>query len=1018
MRFSVLCLLVLGLVPARLSAQIAASPFGASPFGRTPTKRSDASDKAMAALDLAKQAAKDGLTNVSFEAVKRAIGKGPPVKAVDLGGLLSNNPNSARVRMSSRQAPDDSRQRLAQKLLEVDKLWKELECDPAGCFELWQALVFPAERPSEAFIYSTEPTNRSISYSSRLSEPKPTTKPCGARCLYDWAKKAEKLAALNKLIVAREEMPAAREAVILLRSYIARDGGLEKLEELIGDCQSNLKPIIDGPNAPLLFSAVYSALEKLPKDSASRREFWKSLERQLSSSNEWNSNPWIRFAVAKGAENALEAGDQAAFEQYSQLALSPLSQLSTGNEEYVESTRNRYYAEAAEKALKAGHTMLGMRCMTLSGTVGARGNSSPMMTMKSFRKLMEQPIEERYPIFAEVVWDLPDLGLWTASAWAPVEKIPERFAQNFKNYRKKEILPIEQVLLPGSRSVSLIEWVMRDAITLGKSSEIESKIEKLAASKSDNAALARLVWQKAQNKPLDLTLVVDKSGDAPALRTSVTSERGALMPLDGDIAEAALRSKDQEMFKLGEDLAARLAGRGLKNRQNGVMHGRWLCALAAELKAGQPPQDTLKHFITANEFGVSNLMDGYPSTAIWLQNEGGAWEHQASTARSTLLLKYPLQGDFEIAFTAKDGTYAECGASFCGMLVDFLGYRRQFAVDTVGRRGRNDIAVESYSAGQRYNLRIKRSSKSGTITYFCNDEEVTSFKVPKGEYPFFGPQAMFHRQMALEDIKITGDVMIPRQLDLLNSRLVGWSSVFRGRKLPPIKPVPLANLDDEHGHSHDGHSHGEASASAGDVAESKTPASVMLPYDWHLVDGVLESVDHDARYETDKQNGIEKKKPWQPPNEQWVYYARPLCDGETLDFEFYFEQGAFSVSPTIDRIAVQIDKPALREHWITSDTELYGVSTTNRRDVMGDRKLGEIKLNPNSWNKAQFRREGKTITLSLNGTAVYAQQVDPNYRGRIGFLADQANFHVRVRNVILKGNWPEKVPEDLFAKSE
>ena len=60
MRFSVLCLLVLGLVPARLSAQIAASPFGASPFGRTPTKRSDASDKAMAALDLAKQAAKDG----------------------------------------------------------------------------------------------------------------------------------------------------------------------------------------------------------------------------------------------------------------------------------------------------------------------------------------------------------------------------------------------------------------------------------------------------------------------------------------------------------------------------------------------------------------------------------------------------------------------------------------------------------------------------------------------------------------------------------------------------------------------------------------------------------------------------------------------------------------------------------------------------------------------------------------------------------------------------------------------
>ncbi|MEM7474738.1 MAG: hypothetical protein AAF483_07075, partial [Planctomycetota bacterium] len=116
------CLLLIALSPTPAWAQYAVPQ-----LSRAKPNKSDASDRAMAALELAKLAAQDGLVDVSFEAVRRAIGKGPPVKAVDLGGLLSSNPNASQAMMRmggmGGMVADDSRQRLAEKLIELNKTW-------------------------------------------------------------------------------------------------------------------------------------------------------------------------------------------------------------------------------------------------------------------------------------------------------------------------------------------------------------------------------------------------------------------------------------------------------------------------------------------------------------------------------------------------------------------------------------------------------------------------------------------------------------------------------------------------------------------------------------------------------------------------------------------------------------------------------------------------------------------------------------------------------------------------------
>ena len=54
-------------------------------------------ERCLAGIDLAIIAAESGLVDVSFEAMRRATTKGPPVASVELGGLLGNKGAAARA---------------------------------------------------------------------------------------------------------------------------------------------------------------------------------------------------------------------------------------------------------------------------------------------------------------------------------------------------------------------------------------------------------------------------------------------------------------------------------------------------------------------------------------------------------------------------------------------------------------------------------------------------------------------------------------------------------------------------------------------------------------------------------------------------------------------------------------------------------------------------------------------------------------------------------------------------------
>jgi hypothetical protein len=87
-------------------------------------------------------------------------------------------------------------------------------------------------------------------------------------------------------------------------------------------------------------------------------------------------------------------------------------------------------------------------------------------------------------------------------------------------------------------------------------------------------------------------------------------------------------------------------------------------------------------------------------------------------------------------------------------------------------------------------------------------------------------------------------------------------------------------------------------------------------------------------------------------------------------------------------------------------------------EIPQEQVLGTVQLKDKSWNQITLERSGDTIRLLVNGQAVYRQAVDTVHDGRFGLLQDPERFQVRVRNLVLTGDWPEQLPDNMFAEKD
>ena len=933
-------------------------------------------DVTKAAMRVAKIAAMQGQTKLSMEAVRKFVADDSRSPSHSLGGLLATEYQFV-------PAQDDN---VAQILHEINSYWDQ-SAPANACYELWKELVLPSKHLRLAYDF---PHRYDRHHEQNMLDDHSVIN--GIDHLVSWAKRADQLADLEATLMERWKATPSNPLLmeIQLRTLLELpvQESAERLERLIHS--TNAEIFVE--NKTVTRRAV-RLFRKLGQDSEVEKKFLLAiLSASLTVERLGNSSlvEWIHTKL----ESVVRENDFPLIDRIGTLLNKQW--YGYGKPTQVGEEMN-FYLRCAKVALqqnnREGAKYFIGRQIELCPTSDRIGQFFDLHS-ESTNQLVQLSPQEQFELSFELPWQLPMLGLSQSAIRQPKDSPPHAFRSSIKD--PPELIRSRQMVIgPQEYSSSLLEWMMRVAISIGRSDAISEKIQKLEKENSDDAILARIVLLKAMGEPIDFQALSRHFQNSPRPWLSYLPTDSVPLLLDLDILYQSI-SKNVAQPEAVQRLKVLC---DLESKEAIILNGLFRRLHEPDLVTHKQ----FRHFVVSEDLSRSNAFEKHSSVS-WNLDGSRALNALQSTFAQTLLFRYPLQGNYQIAMTfTTPNPRSNAGVMLGGFEltrneIDKNNPRRQI----VGHRGTNSYGTLKMDQTK---FKIERIEATLQAQVSENEKILDLVDLHDDTYPFVGLQND-GRGMRVTEFSLTGSPNVPRSVKLLDPTLLGWSGYHHDQSLPTLrtwlrKPVFQNDDDDRFG------SQGELFAS-----DAPPPTKKQTQSDWFFNEGELQS---NPPTKKERPRNAISESPDDTQLEGWIYYLRPLCDGEKLTFEFFYEPGVTCVWPTVDRIALCLEAERLGHHWITSDGgKWFGIPPDNLVDVPQNQVLQQATLRRAGWNNVSMTRHKDTVIVNVNGADVYSQEVDAEMQGRFGFFHNPQAFQVRVRNMELKGDWPEKIHDDLF----
>jgi hypothetical protein len=349
----------------------------------------------------------------------------------------------------------------------------------------------------------------------------------------------------------------------------------------------------------------------------------------------------------------------------------------------------------------------------------------------------------------------------------------------------------------------------------------------------------------------------------------------------------------------------------------------------------------------------------------------------AGADQNVFMLKYPLVGDFSFSHRNVYHSWGESYNTYGGTAYVARNYNSTLTVRAL--IGRNTVKIPNKlvktNADNLHTIEISGDSVRVKIngTEATLDERTDSM-------PFVG--MFFYGNVVTEvaDIQIDGNPTIPREVKLIAPQLRGWSCPILGGRMLGAH-LPLAPTDD---------ADAVKQRHEVELAEAKQRTT------WYVRDGELRTGD-----QTMTTN---------PGSQRHIQYLRPLLDGESIDYDFFYEDGKQEAHPAIGRVALLLRPEGVKLRWLpqTRSLESYQLEALHEvapEEVIGD---GQPELLEGEWNQVQLTAEGSQVVVKVNGKAVcrFTTSLDQ----RFGLLAEKERS-CRIRDMTLTGPWPKTLQQ-------
>lgn len=372
----------------------------------------------------------------------------------------------------------------------------------------------------------------------------------------------------------------------------------------------------------------------------------------------------------------------------------------------------------------------------------------------------------------------------------------------------------------------------------------------------------------------------------------------------------------------------------------------------------------LSRWVRVSREMASSCGRGIPEAA-W-QWDGVECRHLRGHTEDYLFYQSPLRGEFSIE-------------------ADVLGYATtQFliaaelygpekpAILTIGefRTGSGKLLIDPPLRQVNKWIRLRADIKDGVNRVWVNGRLVNSREVPSDFEPWVAVRAWSRAHGAVRDLRISGQPEIPDAITLSSPGcLPGWY---------PYHAEWIGDGD----------------------APWQTPTD--SPDGAQII-------------------GIRRGMPGFSL-ESLLRYHRPLIEDGSIEYEFYYSPGKAMTHPTLGRRTFLLEPEGVRQHWITdAQFDRTSLSPDNSFPLDNANQTGPLPLKPDDWNSLRLSITGETVRLELNGKEIVETPLHETNPRHFGLFHFSEQSEVRVRNVVMRDDWPKTLPaveDQQLAKPE
>lgn len=915
------------------------------------------------ALQVAQQAAENDLPELAARAVAESLSGGLPVTDDNQGlGAASNR----RVIYSPGNEPASDESEIGQavsvELVKLSQTWRTKKYPPQLIHDALHDIVFPSAQPGVVLLYPQRLDNWSNPRSLGLE-------------LVRWSVAMGQGDALAKELAQRGKSPGAELSTAVLRVSLAVEQ--QQFADAVEPLRS-LAKMMEQPRASVLSAASQAAAvafgsKELTDETIPILEAVAKSPQTANTSNQQSLLQLLgKHYIARGQIDLLRA----MYENYLQSRLAYYSRY--GDSDSALSVQRSDLATVVARLSEAGDVKLTLEFLGRYIDVPYTSNNSggsPLWDLDW--QLRAMPAKERYELLK--AWTFPSEDRRTLRFVAALSGgLPSPSAFVPQSRRDWPAPPRVGVL----SNFTLLVQAADEAKQLD---DLQAAVDESAAEKLPHseplAALVAIARQDASARD-KLQSLADATAQRNAQAPAKPGERqwDELRWQNILVLEAALANPPTR--KAAQAWASHVLKETRTRAFDRIPHVGRIIALDSlrdlsddEAQALLTPG--LAHWSPATPPGATTTN----SAPAWWTAHGDTVTHLTGFDHDSLYFNYPLTGTFEFSFEAHGYDFSQGEVAYGGLLSVPEFWNNRVLVSPVSRhetitRGRT---VEARDWWNTYMVRVSPEA----IRFYSNGHLVYEETEPSLTSPWLHLVALDHRRVAMRRLKLSGQPVVPREVRLVDgNRFEGWAAAQYYDKLPNrlTQREPAKKL----------------------APNESAPSVDPRPDSWYADQGVL----HGRRGEIVNDR-----------NQSRLWYHRPLRSGETLSYEFFYEPGKTHVHPCLDRLAFLLEPAGVRLHWSNAEgLDPLRLENDNAIDEPADRRgPDKLPLVAGDWNSLQIAIEGDVARLTLNGTLVYERPMEPTNDLRFGLFHYRDQTDVQVRNVVLQGDWPEKLGAEILA---